>query len=542
MASPSDLFANLLLRGQQLGGGVLSPGGGIQTEGPGGIAAAPQGPGAPVGALPVPRPAAPAEREPGDLSDLNLLQKVGLVLSDFSAGAQGRPLASAQLIEQRRQEAERDRQRAIESFNVAQQLSGALRNVPLAQREAQAKALRGVYGRLFPRGEEIFDAFAAQPALSEDMLAQAAEDPTVAAYLQAPGATEAGLAKLLQDPEYLERSAQRADARLLPGVDQKVQQLLSSEDPRVRERLKSAQRDGFITIQELRQINESLPEGPEGLRLSEPELAVAERRQGDLSQRIPGFQTTQEFEAGRASEAKLAERVKLLELAEQSALRQKRAEIELEAELGPAPPKQTDIAGQRKEFTSQSKDFVKIRDSAARVNAAAKDPSAAGDLALIFNYMKILDPGSVVRESEFATAQNAGSVPDRIRGQYNRVISGERLSSAQRQDFLQQSSKLLAAQIKKQQQLERQYQGIAERARIDPRDVVVDYLGPLRQEAEDADRRSGAEKLGVTPAPSQSFGDPAAAAEIRRAFQAGEIDRETARLRLQSLQGAFDGG
>ena len=49
----------------------------------------------------------------------------------------------------------------------------------------------------------------------------------------------------------------------------------------------------------------------------------------------------------------------------------------------------------RDDFRSESKEFVKVRDAYGRI--LSTDASAAGDLALIFNYMKILDPGSVVR-------------------------------------------------------------------------------------------------------------------------------------------------
>ena len=51
--------------------------------------------------------------------------------------------------------------------------------------------------------------------------------------------------------------------------------------------------------------------------------------------------------------------------------------------------------------------------------------------------MKMLDPGSVVREGEFANAQNSAGVPDRIRSRYNNVLSGERLAENTRQDFIQ---------------------------------------------------------------------------------------------------------
>ena len=73
---------------------------------------------------------------------------------------------------------------------------------------------------------------------------------------------------------------------------------------------------------------------------------------------------------------------------------------------------------------------------------ASNDGSAAGDLSLIFNYMKMLDPGSVVREGEFATAQNAAGVPQRIINLYNQARTGERLSEDQRQNFTEQARKI----------------------------------------------------------------------------------------------------
>lgn len=87
-----------------------------------------------------------------------------------------------------------------------------------------------------------------------------------------------------------------------------------------------------------------------------------------------------------------------------------------------------------------SGEFIKVRDSFDRIKASEK--TAAGDLALIFNYMKMLDPGSVVREGEFATAQNTAGVPDRLRNVFNRLLSGERLSPKQRKSFISQAGKL----------------------------------------------------------------------------------------------------
>ena len=87
-----------------------------------------------------------------------------------------------------------------------------------------------------------------------------------------------------------------------------------------------------------------------------------------------------------------------------------------------------------------SGEFVKVRDAFDRVRAS--EQTAAGDIALIFNYMKMLDPGSVVREGEFATAQNAGGVDDRIVNSYNKLLTGERLNPKQRLSFESQATKL----------------------------------------------------------------------------------------------------
>ena len=53
--------------------------------------------------------------------------------------------------------------------------------------------------------------------------------------------------------------------------------------------------------------------------------------------------------------------------------------------------------------------------------SGAKRDSAAGDLSMIFTYMKVLDPTSVVREGEQATAQNAAGIPERTRNLYNKL-------------------------------------------------------------------------------------------------------------------------
>jgi len=109
---------------------------------------------------------------------------------------------------------------------------------------------------------------------------------------------------------------------------------------------------------------------------------------------------------------------------------------------GLTPAQQTAAFKISDDFESASKDFFKVRDAYNRVLASAANPSAAGDLALIFNFMKTLDPGSVVRESEFATAAAAGSFLDRTYGFGLKLKEGQRLSPNQRQDFVDRAGAL----------------------------------------------------------------------------------------------------
>lgn len=132
----------------------------------------------------------------------------------------------------------------------------------------------------------------------------------------------------------------------------------------------------------------------------------------------------------------------------------------------------------RDEYQKQAGTFIKIRDAYNLVQAGAQDPSAAGDLSLIFAYMRILDPNSVVREGEFATAQNATGVPDRLRNIYNRALNGERLSKEQRADFVGRAKKIYDTTAASQAGVDKTYNDLAGRYGLDVNNIVTSYQVP----------------------------------------------------------------
>jgi hypothetical protein len=134
----------------------------------------------------------------------------------------------------------------------------------------------------------------------------------------------------------------------------------------------------------------------------------------------------------------------------------------------------------RTQYLSQSKDFADTATSYQRIIDSSKNPSAAGDLSLIYNYMKMLDPGSTVREGEFATAQNAGSLSQSLIGQYNKILSGERLAPELRNDFINRAGKLYSGQKERHAQRVSEFQGIAIRSGLDPKNITINLETPIK--------------------------------------------------------------
>ena len=79
------------------------------------------------------------------------------------------------------------------------------------------------------------------------------------------------------------------------------------------------------------------------------------------------------------------------------------------------------------------------------ISASAEANTGAGDLALITTFMKMLDPGSVVRESEFAKAQDTAGLIGKLTATATKVQSGQILTPAQRKEFVALAGKYMQA-------------------------------------------------------------------------------------------------
>lgn len=108
----------------------------------------------------------------------------------------------------------------------------------------------------------------------------------------------------------------------------------------------------------------------------------------------------------------------------------------------------------------------------SQIQQSLKQASPAGDLAGATKIMKLLDPGSVVRESELGMAMAASGLMDRVVNYADNIVKGTKLTPTQRADFQRLADALFAESVKQYNAKRSEYQGIAERNQLNVDDVL----------------------------------------------------------------------
>jgi hypothetical protein len=119
-----------------------------------------------------------------------------------------------------------------------------------------------------------------------------------------------------------------------------------------------------------------------------------------------------------------------------------------------APKTVIDMTGGQKGFENEMtlkktfaaepvyKAYSEMQSAYGQITDSLKQASPAGDLAAATKFMKLLDPGSVVRESELGMAMAASGALDRATNYAQMRINGTKLTDTQRKDFQQLSNQL----------------------------------------------------------------------------------------------------
>ena len=156
------------------------------------------------------------------------------------------------------------------------------------------------------------------------------------------------------------------------------------------------------------------------------------------------------------------------------------------------PPREVfkDSLGLKKDFDGQPevKGFKEVQGAWDQISTALTKPSPANDLAAATKFMKLLDPGSVVRESELMMAMQASGAWDRFTNTADRVMKGHKLTPEQRKDFYSSGEELYKASKDRYGQTVEQYSGIAKQYGLD--DTFIQNAKP-RVKGESASPKPG---------------------------------------------------
>lgn len=132
----------------------------------------------------------------------------------------------------------------------------------------------------------------------------------------------------------------------------------------------------------------------------------------------------------------------------------------------------------RDDYRKDSSNFVEISRQARIIQDSLKDDSAAGTLASATAFMKMLDPSSVVRESELAMAMKTNGALDRMGNYINVIQSGQVLTAQQKADFAKLVKSYSEASNEAQRNLNKKYGQISSEYGLDHKRVAVYDVEP----------------------------------------------------------------
>ena len=125
----------------------------------------------------------------------------------------------------------------------------------------------------------------------------------------------------------------------------------------------------------------------------------------------------------------------------------------------------------RKEFQNRTKVYGEIGTTFQNLKSSSEAKSGPGDIALITGFMKMLDPGSVVRETEFATARDTAGLYTRLENSLKKAESGQFLQPKQREEFVNLAKQYYESAQKKAGEDKKALGVVVKNYRLNPENV-----------------------------------------------------------------------
>ena len=169
------------------------------------------------------------------------------------------------------------------------------------------------------------------------------------------------------------------------------------------------------------------------------------------------------------------------------------------------PPGSEEVTGLRKEVQGLPS-YKNVTSAAPVYNSmleAAGRNDRASDVNMIYGMAKLMDPGSVVRESEMTIAQAIATLPEQLRNTVQSQITSQgRLSPEVREGIMREAYSRMGAYKQMFDQDADMYRGIIGRRGMNESDVLPGFK-EFKEYKRKTDGGTGGAEGGTTPAPSK---------------------------------------
>jgi hypothetical protein len=145
-----------------------------------------------------------------------------------------------------------------------------------------------------------------------------------------------------------------------------------------------------------------------------------------------------------------------------------------------------------------------VRQSVERASAyktiqnLAKNPTGGDDRALIIQFNKLLDPTSVVREGEAASAADLGGYAQKVEQFLGSKLEGAKLTPEQRSQLVGAANKVISGHMNNMESFGRSYRNLLINNGLETKRVMFDPFGGIREDV----KKSEQKPTKATPSPA----------------------------------------
>lgn len=133
----------------------------------------------------------------------------------------------------------------------------------------------------------------------------------------------------------------------------------------------------------------------------------------------------------------------------------------------------------RKEYQTRTGKYRELDGTFTNINQSAIAANGPGDIALITSFMKMLDPGSVVRETEFAIGRDTAGLYANLQNQLQKAQKGSFLNATQRKQYVDLSQQYLDAAKKRANEEKESLGRVVKNYELNPENVFgIDASAP----------------------------------------------------------------